>query len=226
MKNAVRSGVAFVLLASAIVTARPVLAQGDAQRGARAYKPCAACHSLEPDRHLTGPSLGKLFGRKAGTASKFLRYSDALKRSGVVWDEKTLDAWLREPDKFIPENDMAFPGIKDDKVRQDLIAYLRSVDSPGAKPPAGPRMANLKKAKPESLVRSIRHCGDTYFVNTEDGSTYKIWEFNVRLKTDTSDYGPAPGRPVIVGVGMRGDRTAVVFSTVAELGAFVKEQCG
>jgi len=201
-------------------------AQGDAQRGANLFPQCAACHTFEPGRNLTGPSLANLFGRKAGTVSSFLRYSDALKRSGVTWDEKTLDAWLKEPDKLIPGNDMAFPGIKDDRARRDLIAYLKAADAtPSAQRAAGPRMANLRKPKSDSIVKSMRHCGDTYFVSTEDGNMYKIWEFNLRLKTDTSDYGPSPGKPVILGVGMRGDRTAVVFSSPAELGAFIKERC-
>jgi cytochrome c len=71
----------------------------------------------------------------------------------------------------------------------------------------------------------VRHCGDTYFVGTEDGGLYKIWEFNLRLKTDTSSNGPVLGKPVILGVGMRGDRTAVVFSSTAEFGTFIKARC-
>ena len=217
----------FVAIIGALVfsAAHGAYAQGDAQRGAKLFPQCAACHTLEPGRNLTGPSLANLFGRKAGSVSSFLRYSDALKRSGAVWDEKTLDAWLKEPDKFIPGNDMTFPGIKDDKARRDLVAYLKTAESTPGTQRTGPRMSNLKKAKPDSIVRSVRHCGDTYFVSTEDGNMYKIWEFNLRLKTDTSDYGPSPGKPVILGVGMRGDRTAVVFSSPAELGAFIKERC-
>lgn len=213
-------------LQAAFILATPaVAAQTDSQKGPQAFKTCIACHSLEPGRHLTGPSLGNLFGRKAGTAPNFLRYSDALKRSGVVWDEKTLDAWLSDPDKFIPGNEMAFPGLKDENARRALIAYLTAVEAPGAKRPTGPRMANLKKAKPDSIIKAVRHCGDTYFLSTEDGSTYKIWEFNLRLKTDSSDHGPVSGKPVIIGVGMRGDRTAVVFASLADLTAFVKERC-
>ena len=200
-------------------------AQGDVQRGAQAYKACVACHTLEPGRNLTGPSLANVFGRRAGTAANFLRYSDALKRSAVVWDEKTLDAWLKDPDRFIPGNDMAFPGVRDDKSRRDLIAYLKTANAASGAQHAGPRMANLKKAKPDSIVKSLRLCGDTYFVSTEDGSLYKIWEFNLRLKTDTSEHGPSPGKPVILGVGMRGDRTAVVFSSPAEFATFIRQQC-
>ncbi len=217
----------FLAMTTALVlsTAHGAYAQGDAQRGAKLFPQCAVCHTLEPGRNLTGPSLANLFGRKAGTVSSFLRYSDALKRSGVVWDEKTLDAWLKEPEKFIPGNDMTFPGIRDDKARRELIAYLKVADTTPGMERMGPRMPNLKKAKPETIVKTIRHCGDTYFVTTGDEKTEKVWEFNLRFKSDTSDSGPNPGKPVLIGVGMRGDRAAVVFSSPAELGSFIKERC-
>ncbi|MGH8635041.1 MAG: c-type cytochrome [Burkholderiales bacterium] len=214
-----------VFVATCLVPVSAVAAE-DAQRGAKAYQNCVACHSLETGRHFTGPSLANLFGRKAGTAPGFQRYSDALQRSGVIWDEKTLDAWLSEPDSFIPGNVMTFPGLKDETMRRDLIQYLKAADSiPGARR-AGPRLPDLKKAPPEGIVTAVRHCGDTYFVTTRDGKTHKIWEFNLRLKTDTSVTGPAPGKPVIVGTGMQGDRSAIVFSALREIGELVKERCG
>jgi cytochrome c len=214
---------AFVaLLALAAGAAR---GEGDATRGAAAFQACAACHSMEPGRHLTGPTLADLFGRKAGTAEKFLRYSDALKRSRVTWNEQTLDAWLKDPVHFIPGNEMAFAGIKDDAARRDLIAYLKAADSaPGAQR-AGPRLPDLKRAGADSVVKAIRHCGDTYFVTTGDGKIHKIWEFNLRLKTDTTDSGPSAAKPVLLRVGMQGDRAAVVFASPAELGAFIREHC-
>ena len=202
------------------------LAQADNRNGAQAFKACAACHSLEPGRNLTGPSLSNLFGRKAGTTANFLRYSDALKHSTVEWNEKTLDAWLRDPAKFIPGNDMPFPGIKDAQARRDLIAFLKAADSMPIEQRAGPKLPVLKKAQADSIVKSIRHCGDTYFVTTGDERIEKIWEFNLRLKTDTSSYGPAPGKPVLLGVGMGGDRAAVVFAHPSEISAMIKEQCG
>jgi len=214
-----------ITAALALSAAHGAYAQGDAQSGVKLFPQCAACHTLEPGRNLTGPSLANLFGRKAGTVSSFLRYSDALKRSSVVWDEKTLDGWLKDPDKFIPGNDMTFPGIKDDTARRDLIAYLKAADTTPGMQLLGPRMPNLKKPKPESIVKTIRHCGDTYFVTTQDGKTEKVWEFNLRFKSDTSDSGPIPGKPVLLGVGMRGDRAAVVFSSPSEFGAFIQQRC-
>lgn len=229
MKNALHG----LLVCSAVLTGLGYAVISGAQSqekrpppdGLKAYQVCAACHSLEPGRHLTGPSLADLFGRKAGTVAGFQRYSEALKRSDIVWNEQTLDAWLRDPAKFIPGNDMVFPGIQSDTVRRGLIAFLKSADSNPAASPAGPRLPDLKKAGPENVVQSIRHCGDTYFVTTADGKTHKIWEFNLRFKTDTSESGPHPGKPAIVGAGMRGDRASVVFSSPGELGRFIKAQC-
>jgi cytochrome c len=86
-------------------------------------------------------------------------------------------------------------------------------------------MPNLKMANPETIVKTIRHCGDTYFVTTGDGKTEKVWEFNLRFKSDTSDSGPAPGKPVLLGVGMRGDRAAVVFAQPDEISAAIEQKC-
>ena len=77
--------------------ANPVLGAGNPENGAEIYQQCVACHSLEPKLHLTGPSLAGVFDRKAGTAPDFLRYSSALKNADVVWDAKSLDAWLKNP---------------------------------------------------------------------------------------------------------------------------------
>jgi len=214
-----------IIAALVLSAAHDAYAQGDAQRGAKLFQQCIACHTLEPGRNLTGPSLANLFGRKAGSVSGFLRYSDALKRSGVVWNEQTLEAWLKDPTKFIPGNEMAFTAIKDDAVRRDFIAYLKAADTMPGMQRTGPRMPNLKKAKPDSIVKTIRHCGDTYFVTTGDGKTEKVWEFNLRFKSDTSNSGPDPGKPVLLGVGMRGDRAAVVFSSPSEFGAFIQQRC-
>ena len=221
-----RTSCARVFFVATCLVPVSAFAAEDAQRGAKAYQNCVACHSLETGRHFTGPSLANLFGRKAGTVPGFQRYSDALQRSGVIWDEKTLDAWLREPASFIPGNVMTFAGLKDEAVRHDLIQYLKAADSTPSARRAGPRLPDLKKAPPAGVVKAVRHCGDTYFVTTQDGTVHKIWEFNLRLKTDTGITGPAPGKPVLVGAGMQGDRASIVFFALREIPEIVKEQCG
>ncbi|HXV23008.1 MAG TPA: c-type cytochrome [Alphaproteobacteria bacterium] len=74
----------------------------DSAKGERLFRACAACHTTEPGRHLTGPSLAGVFGRTAGTEEGFRRYSDALKSADLVWDETTLDAWLANPRALVP----------------------------------------------------------------------------------------------------------------------------
>ena len=110
-------------------------AAGDPQRGAAAFQQCAACHSVEPGRHLTGPSLSHVWGSKAGAAEGFRRYSEALLRSGIVWNPQSLDRWLAKPEALVPGTSMAFPGVRDARMREDIIAYLQAV-SEGKAPAA------------------------------------------------------------------------------------------
>src|SRR5260370_23420688 len=111
----------------------PALAQlGGAARGQQNFRACAPCHSLEPDRNMTGPSLANLWGRKAGSLPSFERYSEALKASGIIWDDRSLDGWLTDPDRMVPDNGMPFNGIKDTRVRADLLAFLKDATKPGA----------------------------------------------------------------------------------------------
>src|SRR5256885_8560890 len=109
-------------------------ASGDIARGQQDFRACAQCHSLEPNRNMTGPSLAGLWGRKAGSLPSFERYSDALKSSGIIWDDRSLDGWLSDPDRMVPDNEMPFNGIKDARDRADLLAFLKGATQPGAVP--------------------------------------------------------------------------------------------
>ena len=207
---------------------------GDPARGSRVFGQCAACHSVVPGEHMTGPSLAKIWEKKAGSVDGFSRYSEALKRADVVWTEATLDRWLVNPEKLLPGTSMTFSGIKEANDRQDLIAYLKAV-SEGKAPRAqqggrgmtGMRREklDLRKAPAGGLVTAITFCGDTYTVTTADGKSQKVWEFNLRFKTDSSDVGPLPGKPVAVGAGMQGDRASVVFASPKEISEFIKPSC-
>jgi cytochrome c len=210
------------------------VAAGDAKRGAQLFGQCTACHSTAPGEHLTGPSLAHAWSRKAATAEGFMRYSDALKRSGIIWNAATLDKWLANPARLVPGTSMTFPGVKDAQARQDVIAYLKAVDENKAPQVAkggrgmmgmAPARLDLKNAPPAGQVRSIRYCGDTYTVETADGKTEKIWEFNLRFKTDSSRLGPASGKPTVVGAGMQGDRASIVFASPAEISEAIKQNC-
>jgi cytochrome c len=210
------------------------MAAGDAKRGAQLFGQCMACHSVTPGEHETGPSLAHVWNHKAATVEGFTRYSDALKAAGITWNEAALDKWLANPAQMVPGTSMAFPGIKEPQARQDVIAYLKAADQ-GKAPPAAKggggmmgmarQKADLKTAPPAGQVRSIRHCADTYTIETADGKSEKVWEFNLRFKTDSSMLGPAPGKPVIVGAGMQGDRASIVFSSPKEISESIRQAC-
>src|SRR6266849_83993 len=235
MGHKIRRGSASAVLIAllSLANGNDAAAVGEPRRGAQVFQACMACHSVKPGEQLTGPNLARVWNRKAGTVEGFLRYSDALKRTDIVWNEATLDKWLANPEQFVAGNNMTFPGLRESKDRQDVIVYLRAVSggkAPSAEPRRGGMMmqsgkADLKKAPPAGQVVSISHCGDTYTVKTADGRTNKVWEFNLRFKPDSSKDGPLPGKPVIVGAGMQGDRASVVFASPAEISGFVKQLC-
>jgi cytochrome c len=128
---------------------------------------------------MTGPSLGDVWNRNAGSLSSFPRYSDAMKSSDVMWNERTLDGYLENPAQFMPGNHMTFPGVPDEKTRKNIIAFLKQT---GEKPadwrtaqpqmggmPGMPRaVPNLKAADASSRIRHT-YCHDTFKVTTSDG---------------------------------------------------------
>ena len=217
----------------------PTWAQSsDAARGERMYRACVACHSLEPNRNMSGPSLAELWNRQAGSLPSFPRYSPALKSAGIIWNDDTLDEWIKDPQHFIPGNTMTFPGMKDARQRADLLAFLKDATRPGHPPKTaqggnqmggmmmgGGRVPNLKKLDPEDRVQSINHCGDTYKVATADGKIRDFWERNLRFKTDVSDEGPQKGAPALVDAGMMGDRADVILGSPEEISGFIADRC-
>jgi len=95
--------------------------KGDAAGRAAFEKRCTGCHALDHER--VGPRLAGVVGRKAGAVSGF-PYSDAVKNSGVVWDEAILDKWLTDPETVIPDNDMTFR-LDNSSERSTIIAFLK-----------------------------------------------------------------------------------------------------
>jgi cytochrome c len=186
---------------------------------------------------MTGPSLASIWGQKAGAIEGFTRYSKALERADLTWDEHSLDGWLKNPKAFIPNNRMTFNGLKDAGQRRDLIAFLQSVSetkdgSPNQRTEGKSegmtgqgQMLNLKTLDANSRVTSISHCADTYTVTTETEETHKFWEFNLRFKTDGSELGPVAGHPAIIPASMRGDRVFVIFASPAEISPFIEKGC-
>jgi cytochrome c len=111
-------GAAVVLMA---VAATPAAA-ADAAHGKVVFQTCAACHSDKPD--AIGPSLKGVYGRKAGSLEDF-RYSPAMQRSGITWDDANLHAYIKDPQAKVKGNRMPFGGLSSDADIDDVIAYLK-----------------------------------------------------------------------------------------------------
>ena len=114
----------FICAVAFATAAGAARADGDPIRGEQRYADCIACHSIEPGIHGLGPSLHGVFGRQAGYLADF-RYSPALKRSGIIWTAETMDAFIADPQQFVPLNRMPYDGMPNEADRADLIAYLR-----------------------------------------------------------------------------------------------------
>ncbi|UEM03449.1 cytochrome c family protein [Skermanella mucosa] len=100
-------------------------AQGDAAAGEKAFNKCKACHTIEQGgANRVGPNLHGVVGREAGAVQGF-SYSKPIQETDVSWTEDNLDKYLADPKGFIPGNKMAFPGIKNESERQNIIAYLK-----------------------------------------------------------------------------------------------------
>ena len=123
------------LAADAVVTAAPAHAAGDVKKGKKVFAKCKACHRTVAGKKGVGPNLNGLFGRTAGTLAKF-KYSKDMKAAGakgLVWTEETLFTYLQNPKPFVgsfigkkkAKTRMVFKGLKKEKDRHNLIAYLK-----------------------------------------------------------------------------------------------------
>ncbi|MGA2213838.1 MAG: c-type cytochrome [Bryobacteraceae bacterium] len=86
-------------------------------------KRCSGCHALDADHE--GPRLRGVFGRPAGMVKTF-KYSEALQKAKLTWDEAELDKWLTDTESVAPDNDMGFRVPKQEE-RAAIIAYLKSL---------------------------------------------------------------------------------------------------
>ena len=122
------------ILGLALLALLPVarlVAHADPVRGERVFQRCYACHSVVAgEENLPGPSLRCVLGRRAGTLPGF-RYSPAMIDAGaahdLVWTRTTLDAFLVDPLRVVPETAMGMPGLPGAEDRRDVIDYLERV---------------------------------------------------------------------------------------------------
>jgi cytochrome c len=103
----------------------------DADAGKRVFARCLSCHKVgEGAANAVGPELNGIIGRAAGSVEGFA-YSDAMKGSGITWDEASLHEFLTDPKAKVPGTKMAFPGLKNEKQLNDLLAYLGTFNADG-----------------------------------------------------------------------------------------------
>lgn len=135
------------LVAAAVLSVTAAAGEeiGDPEAGREAFQECAACHEIgRGAENGIGPHLNLVFGRQAGALDDFV-YSPSLKRmgaNGLVWDLRTLDAYIENPQSLVSGTRMSYPGMDDPDRRADLLAYLRKFS-------ADP--ANIPEAAPTAL---------------------------------------------------------------------------
>lgn len=115
--------------AAVLCMGAPAYSAGDPVAGQKVFNKCKTCHEVDQLKNKVGPELVGIFGRKAASAPDF-KYSDAMKNSGITWNEQTLAQYVKDPKGFIPGNKMAFPGLKSDQEVDDLLAYLKQATAP------------------------------------------------------------------------------------------------
>ncbi len=141
----------------------PLLATASAEKGAIIFKKCASCHTIDaggPNR--VGPNLHNIVGAEKAKHPGY-SYSQAMEKKGGTWTYDDLNIYLYNPRHFVPGTKMSFVGIKDDKERADLIAYLRQqTDNPppvpevkaapvAEKPQAQPAVKTAPKIQPQQM---------------------------------------------------------------------------
>lgn len=123
----VKTGWLTLWVALFCILALPRLARTqNAEHGKELFeRRCSGCHALDSEKE--GPRLRGVYGRASGSVASF-KYSDALKAAHVTWDATSIDKWLADPEKLVPNNDMAFQLVNAQE-RAEIVAYLKQLSA-------------------------------------------------------------------------------------------------
>jgi cytochrome c len=124
-KIAAARGAAIIAVAGTVIAAigtADLAKAADAAHGKIVFQTCAACHSDKPD--AIGPSLRGVYGRKSASLDNF-RYSNAMMRANLTWDEANLRDYIKDPQGKVKGNRMPFGGLSDPNDIDDVIAFLK-----------------------------------------------------------------------------------------------------
>jgi cytochrome c len=124
----------YLLCLLLLVSLPGIACAADPVKGEQVFKSCAACHSIGPNaKNKLGPELNGIVGRKWASAEGYSYSQDLLagKAQGNIWDADRLNKYIENPKSVAPRGKMPFAGIKDEKQREDLIAYLQQFNSSG-----------------------------------------------------------------------------------------------
>ena len=158
---------------------------------------------MEPGKNILGPSLAGIIGRKAGSESGYA-YSPAMKQANIVWDGKSLDAYLNDPQKLVPGNKMPFPGLKTEHDRADIIAYLAAAA-------AGPQAASSAAATGPPTAKAPATQATVAPSPQANSAAGYLLDAKYTLRS-----GIAEGRMVYIGVGGAIDGKVNPVLTAAE----------
>ncbi|MDP3691522.1 copper-containing nitrite reductase [Bradyrhizobium sp.] len=174
-----------------------VASTGDTAAGQQVYRKCRACHSLEAGKNGLGPSLAGIVGEKAAAVPGY-NFSPAMKMSNLTWDAATLDAYLADPQKVVPGNKMPFPGLKTERERSAVIAFLAASPKAGS---AATAAAPAKAPSPAQITAATPVPAPTQTAPTTPSDSPQAGANYVPGLRYTLRSGIAEGRMVFIGVG-------------------------
>jgi len=128
VKKPAKTTKAIIIAAFLLAVPTGFAAAGDAEKGAKVYRKCVSCHMIGDNaKNRVGPQLNGIIGREIASMGDY-KYSKALVKYAAaekVWSEENLTAYLESPRKVVKGGRMAFAGLRKEKDRNDIIAYLK-----------------------------------------------------------------------------------------------------